>query len=66
MLAVVQVDHSMKGLTRHDITGIHGIFILDEAEAIHQLDLSDLARSMGAEVLFDILFGHCKSSEERC
>lgn len=49
------------GLTRHNITGIHGILILDEAEAIHQLDLGDLSRPMGVEVFFDILLGHCKS-----
>ena len=44
-------------LTRNDIFSIHGIFILDEAEAIHELDLLDGASAMSGEVFFDVLFG---------
>lgn len=65
MLANVQIDKKIHGLTRYNITSVHSIFVLDEAEAIHELDLGDLARPMGAEVFFDILFGHCKSSTTR-
>jgi len=41
-------------LTRDNITSIHGVFILDEAEAIHELDLRDFAGAMGSEVLLNI------------
>lgn len=51
--------------TRYDITGIHGILIFDEAEAIHQLDLRNLSGAMGTEVFLDILFGDCKSFDRR-
>lgn len=47
----------MDVLTRNDVFGIHGIFILNEAEAIHKLDFLDGARAMSREVLFDILLG---------
>jgi hypothetical protein len=40
--------------TRHDITRIHGVLILDEAEAVHELDLGDLASSMGGEMLLNV------------
>lgn len=48
------------GLTRNDISGIHFVFVFDETEAVHQLDLRDFAGVMGAEVFLDILFGHCR------
>ena len=48
-------------LTRHNVSGIHGVLILNETKAIHQLDLRDLTRSMGTEVLLDILFSYCPS-----
>lgn len=49
-------------LTRNDVTRVHGILVLDEAEAVHELDLRDLAGAMGAEVsldlsLSDLIFG---------
>lgn len=44
-------------LTRDDITGVHGIFVLDEAEAIHELDFSDVAGAMGREVGLNIGLG---------
>ncbi len=44
-------------LTRNNILGVHCIFILNEAKAVHQLDLLDGTSAMGGEVLFDVLFG---------
>jgi hypothetical protein len=46
-------------LTRYDIPGIHGIFIFNESEAIHQLDLRDLAGAMRSKVSLDIGLGGC-------
>lgn len=56
---LVEVDDRSAGgrHTRYNITGIHGILIFNEAEAVHQLDLGNLSRAMGAEVFLDILFG---------
>lgn len=47
-------------LTRDNISSIHCILIFYKAEAIHKLDLGNLPRAMAAEMLLDILFGHCK------
>lgn len=47
-------------LTRDDISSIHRILILNKAEAVHKLDLGNLAGAMAAEMLLDILFSHCK------
>ncbi len=44
-------------LTWNDIASIHRILVLDEAEAVHKLDLSDLASAMGGEVVLDIGLG---------
>ena len=44
-------------LTRDNISRIHGIFILNEAEAIHELDLGDFTCPMAIEVVFNILLG---------
>jgi hypothetical protein len=49
----------MEALTRNDVAGIHSILVLDETEAVHQLDLSDLSGTMGIEVGFDICLGRC-------
>lgn len=51
-----------KKLTWNDVPGIHGILILDEAEAVHEFDLRDLTRAMGAKVFFDVLFGDWRES----
>jgi len=51
----------MVRLTRYNIAGVHGILVLDEAEAVHQLDFRDLTRPMGTEVFLDILLGNCQS-----
>lgn len=45
------------GLTRNDITGIHGILVFDESEAIHELDLGDLSGAMSVEMRLDIGLG---------
>lgn len=44
-------------LTRNDIASIHCVAVLDEAEAIHELDLSDLTGAMGLEVVLNIGLG---------
>ena len=44
-------------LTWDDIPGVHGILVLDETEAIHELDLGDLASAMRGEVRLDIGLG---------
>lgn len=44
-------------LTWNDVTGIHGILVLNEAEPIHELDFSDLASAMGAEVSLNVGLG---------
>lgn len=44
-------------LTRNNVARIHGILILNEAEAIHELDLRDLAGAMGTEVSLDLGLG---------
>lgn len=44
-------------LTRNYVARIHRILVFDEAEAIHQLDLSDLSRAMGIKMGFHIGFG---------
>lgn len=46
--------------TRNHITSIHRIFVFDETETIHELDLRDLARAMRAEVVLNIGLGSYK------
>jgi len=46
-------------LTRYDVARIHGIFVLDEAEAVHELDFGNLASAMSRKVTLNILFGDC-------
>jgi hypothetical protein len=43
--------------TWHNIPGVHGILVLDEAEAVHELDLGDLTGAMFREVSLDIGLG---------
>ena len=43
--------------TRHDITCVHSIFVLNKAKAVHKLDLGDLASAMGVEVVLNIGLG---------
>jgi hypothetical protein len=44
-------------LTWDDIAGVHGIFVLDETEAVHELDFGDVAGAMGREVGLNIGLG---------
>ncbi len=44
-------------LTRDHVPSIHGVLVFDEAKTTHELDLRDLARTVGVEVLFDLLLG---------
>lgn len=46
-----------KILTGYDISCIHGVLILDKAEAIHKLNLGDVAGAMGVEVVLNIGLG---------
>jgi hypothetical protein len=43
--------------TRHDITCVHSIFVLNKAKAVHKLDLGDLASAMGVEVVLNVGLG---------
>ena len=44
-------------LTRHHISRIHRIVILNESKAIHELHLGNVASAMGLEVFLDIFLG---------
>jgi hypothetical protein len=44
-------------LTRNDVARVHSVLVLDETEAVHELDLSDLASAMGLEVALDVCLG---------
>ena len=46
-------------LTRYNITSIHSILVLNETEAIHELDLSDFTSAMRCEVGLNIGLGGC-------
>jgi hypothetical protein len=37
-----------------DIAGIHGVLVFDESEAVHELDLGNLAGSMRREMRLNI------------
>jgi hypothetical protein len=43
--------------SRNNIASIHGIFVFDEAESVHELDLGNFAVSMGSEVALHISAG---------
>lgn len=47
-------------LTGYHIARVHGILVLDKAEAIHELNLRDLAGAMGVEVVLNIGLGSCE------
>lgn len=52
-------------LTGHNVTGVHGILVLDEAEAIHELDLDNLAGAMGRKVGLNIGLGSYRRGVRR-
>jgi hypothetical protein len=43
--------------TRDDVTRVHGVLVLDEAEAVHELDLGDFAGAMRLEMRLDFGLG---------
>ena len=49
-------------LTGHNVLCVHRILVFDKTKAAHQLYLSDLSRTVGVEVIFDILLGDWKRS----
>ena len=54
---VLEFAQTIGRLTRDNITGIHGILVLNEAKAIHELDLSDFAGAVGLEMSLDFCLG---------
>ena len=46
-----------EGRTRDDVTCVHLILVFDEAEAIHELDLGNLAGAMGVEMVLNVRLG---------
>lgn len=44
-------------LTWNHVSGIHGVLIFDKTEAVHELDLGNLASAMLGEVGFDVGLG---------
>jgi hypothetical protein len=56
-LGRIQCEVLKSKLTRNNVTRVHRVLVLDEAEAVHELDLSDLASAMGLEVGLDICLG---------
>ena len=56
MLAVARKRIAAK-LTRHNVTRVHGVLVLDETKAVHELDLGDLTSSMAGEVVLDVGLG---------
>lgn len=59
MVSLADITRREWALTRYNITSIHGILILNETEAIHELDLSDLTCAMRCEVGLNIGLGGC-------
>ena len=58
----VDLLEMLEQLTGHNVPGVHGILVLDEAESIHKLDLSDLTGTVSCEVSLDIGLGRCTRS----
>ena len=56
MLAVARKRIAAK-LTRHNVTRVHGVLVLDETKAVHELDLSDFTSAMGLEMGLDFCLG---------
>jgi len=54
-VTIAQID-----LTRNYISCIHRIIILDEAKAIHKLDLGDVTRTI-LEMALNVFLGHCRT-----
>jgi hypothetical protein len=58
----VEVRWKLRWLTWDNITRVHGVFVLDETEAIHELDFGDLASTMGREMGLNISLGRFRRS----
>jgi hypothetical protein len=48
---------ALRRLTRDDVTRVHCVLVLNEAKAVHELDLSDLTGAMSLEVGLDLGLG---------
>ena len=59
MVSLAEIIRREWAHTRYNITSIHRILVLNEAEAIHELDLSDLTSAMRCEVGLNIGLGGC-------
>lgn len=53
------LDQGQKMPTRHHIPSIQRIVVLNESEAVHQLNLGDIASAILGEVGLDIFLGDC-------
>jgi hypothetical protein len=42
---------------RDDVTRVHGVFVLDKAKPVHELDFCDFASAMSGEVALNICLG---------
>ena len=57
-LSTISAAYAEEGIrTRYNIARIHGVFVLNKAEAIHELDLGNLTGAMGVEVVLNIGLG---------
>lgn len=52
--------------TWHNVTRIHRVLILDEAETVHQLHLCDVSGAMLCEMRLDIGLGSCRQRVSGC
>lgn len=56
-VSICYSNSSEQVFTWDDVARIHGVLVLDEAEAIHEFDLGDLASSVSLEMGLDVCFG---------
>lgn len=54
-----------RAFTWNDVARIHRVFVLDEAEAIHEFDFDNLAGTMGREVCLDVTLSSCRRRVSR-
>ena len=55
-----EANRYRRRLTRNNVASVHGIVVLDEAKAIHDLHFGDVACAMGLEMLLDVFLGDWK------
>lgn len=46
-------------LTRNNVSGIHGIFVFDEAKPVHEFDLCNFSSAMRGKVRLNLGLGSC-------